>query len=180
MLFFSLPIIYALTWPDLKKVLSSRIRNFKTHINRRTRISRWLGLEIVVVGLPPLVWIGLTFFILSRRNLYYCLERKERSGGKKEVTALYLTVSQKIHFSVKVHQSFYHNHLNSVKIKLNDNFWLILNKIFAKSDFFLMNFQIIFYHWVFLTSEIFRVSFSLSQELYSMDELEGFVILLKD
>ena len=46
MQYFSLPIFYAQTWPDLKKiVLSSRIRNFKTQNNRRTRISRWLGRE---------------------------------------------------------------------------------------------------------------------------------------
>ena len=39
--YFSLSIFYALTWPDLKKkVLSFRIRNFKTCINRR-----WLGQE---------------------------------------------------------------------------------------------------------------------------------------
>ena len=43
-----------LTWPDsLKIVLSERIRHLKSNIER-PRISRWLGREIVVVGLSPL------------------------------------------------------------------------------------------------------------------------------
>ena len=48
--------IYALTWPDsLKIVLSGRIRYSKKNIER-TRISRRLGREIVVAGLPPFNW----------------------------------------------------------------------------------------------------------------------------
>ena len=40
------PYFYALTWPDFCKiVLSARIKNFKTHNYRKTRIPRWLGLE---------------------------------------------------------------------------------------------------------------------------------------
>jgi len=63
MQYFNLFIFYTLTWPDLLKiVLSTRIRNFLTHIYRRTRTSRWFGREneenvsreVVVAGLPPL------------------------------------------------------------------------------------------------------------------------------
>ena len=44
--YFSLSIFYALTRPDFEKiVISSRIRNFKTHNNLRTSILRWLGRE---------------------------------------------------------------------------------------------------------------------------------------
>ena len=47
--------INAVTWPDsLKTVLSGRFRHFKKNNIERTRISRWLGLETVVVDLPPL------------------------------------------------------------------------------------------------------------------------------
>ena len=54
--YFIRSIFYDLKWPDLKKiVLSLKIRNFKTHNNQRTMISRWFGREIVVAGLPPLV-----------------------------------------------------------------------------------------------------------------------------
>ena len=54
--YFIRSIFYDLKWPDLKKiVLSLKIRNFKTHNNQRTMISRWLGRDIVVAGLPPLV-----------------------------------------------------------------------------------------------------------------------------
>ena len=64
--YFSISVCYALTWLDLFNItLSSRIRNFKTHINGRTRMSRWLGSddklrrmwlgrEIVVSDPPPL------------------------------------------------------------------------------------------------------------------------------
>ena len=46
MQYFSPSIFYARTWPDFKKiVLSSRIGNFSTQNNRRTRIPRWLGRE---------------------------------------------------------------------------------------------------------------------------------------
>jgi len=41
----------------LKIVLSSRIGNSLIQKNQRTRITRWLGREIVVAGLPPLVCV---------------------------------------------------------------------------------------------------------------------------
>jgi len=44
--YFSPSIFYALTWPDLKKiVLSSRIGNYLTQNNQRRRIPRWLEWE---------------------------------------------------------------------------------------------------------------------------------------
>ena len=49
---------YALTWPDsFKIVLSGRMRHFKKNNIERTRILRWLGREIVVADLPPLMQI---------------------------------------------------------------------------------------------------------------------------
>ena len=76
MQYFSLSIFYALTWPDFLKIaLSSRIRNLKTHNKRRTRISRWLGREIVVAGLPPLME--------GRSNLYLQTEERTEEGKGK-------------------------------------------------------------------------------------------------
>jgi len=61
--YFSPSIFYALTWPDLKKiVLSSRIGTFKTQIIEERgfrggsdeKMKMWLGRKIVVAGLPHL------------------------------------------------------------------------------------------------------------------------------
>ena len=81
--YFSPSIFYALTWPDLKKKFYLReLETFK-HIIIEGREFRggsdekmrrmWLGVEIVVAGLPPLVEP-------SRRNWSVCAFNRNKSN----------------------------------------------------------------------------------------------------
>ena len=76
--YFSPSIFYAFTWPYfLKIVLSSRIINFKTHNNQRTRVLRWLGREneenvartkIDMAGLPPLLQESMNLTLKDKKK----------------------------------------------------------------------------------------------------------------
>ena len=76
--YFSPSIFYAFTWPYfLKIVLSSRIINFKTHNNQRTRVLRWLGREneenvartkIDMAGPPPLLQESMNLTLKDKKK----------------------------------------------------------------------------------------------------------------
>ena len=80
--YFSSFIVYDLTWPDLKKMFYLREletlkhrtiegRGLRGGLDEKMRI--WLGREIVVGGLSPLVWFCEKIYTRGGHFMYVCL-----------------------------------------------------------------------------------------------------------